>query len=227
MNNFEELRQANKAFPIFDLSSRRARKFGRAVPYLDFSEAIAYMRTRTNVPDQGYFYTPSFPPLEQMRIRGEASRLCYAHMPIQIGYCNGKNTKLDGLEYHKGTEICVAVTDTVLFLGSLADLDGITFRSADVEALYLAEGEAFEMHPGTMHFCPCHTTTRAPGFKTIVLLPEGTNYEVEGLTPAADGEGRLMWRRNEWQLVHPENERGVAQGNHPGLTGENYELVTV
>jgi hypothetical protein len=227
MGNFEKLVEANAKLRLFDLGSSRVRKYGRRVMDVDFGEAVEYLRTKTTIPEQGHYYTPAFAPLEAMKLKEAASRLCYAHMPVQIGYCNGKNTLLGGLEYHKGTEICVAVTDTVLFLGSLVDMDGISFHSRDVEALYLAEGDAFEMWPTTMHFCPCHTTKKNPGFKTIVLLPEGTNYEVKGMTALPSGEGRLMWRRNEWQMVHPENTKGVAQGNYPGLTGENYDLVTV
>jgi hypothetical protein len=227
MNNFARLREANRHFSLFDLSSSRLRKYGRSADYLDFREAVAYMRTNSKIPEQGHDYRTSFAPLEDMKLKEEASRLCYGHMNIQVGYCNGKNVMLDGLEYHKGTEICVAVTDTVLFLGSLVDMDGITFDSKNVEALYLAEGEALEMFPTTLHFCPCHTTKASPGFKTIVLLPEGTNCEVEGMKALPSGEGRLLWRRNEWQMVHAEYRKGVADGNHPGLIGENYRLNVV
>lgn len=227
MNNYEKLLEANRNFQLFDLYSSRVKKFGRSVDYIDFSEAIDYMRNHIPIPEHGYYYTPSLEALENLKVKEEVSRLCYGHMNIQIGYCNGKNTMLDGLEYHKGTEICVAVTDTVLFLGSLVDMDGINFDSSNVEALYLAEGEAFEMYPTTMHFCPCHTTTKAPGFKTIVFLPKDTNYEVEGMQILSEGEGRLLWRRNEWQMVHLDNKKGIEQGNYPGLSGENYRLITV
>ncbi len=37
-------------------------------------------------------------------------------MPIQIGYCNGRNTTYNGFEYHKGSEINIAVTDFMLVL---------------------------------------------------------------------------------------------------------------
>ena len=43
-------------------------------------------------------------------------------MPIQIGYCNGNNNKLNGLEYHRDSEINIAVTDMVLMIGMEQDL---------------------------------------------------------------------------------------------------------
>ncbi|MHB1336746.1 MAG: DUF4867 family protein [Candidatus Humimicrobiaceae bacterium] len=227
MNNFEIIRDANKDFQIFNLRSSNIKKFGKAVVNIDFSEAIEYMLNNTVIPEKGYYYTPSLEALENMKLREEASKLIYGHMNIQIGYCNGKNVMLDGLEYHKGTEVCVAATETVLFLGSLVDMEGITFNSSHVEALYLDAGDAFEMYPTTMHFCPCHTTTHVPGFKTIVLLPEGTNYKIDNLKILPYGEGRLLWARNEWQFVHPDNKIGIEQGNYPGLLGENFKLNTI
>ena len=43
----------------------------------------------------------------------------FGEMEIQIGYCNGHNSMLNALEYHKSSEINVAATDAVLLLGSI------------------------------------------------------------------------------------------------------------
>ena len=39
----------------------------------------------------------------------ELQKKGYGELPIQIGYCNGKNYKLNALEYHRSSEIDVAV----------------------------------------------------------------------------------------------------------------------
>ena len=44
-------------------------------------------------------------------------------MPIQIGYCNGPNSTLNGLEYHKSSEINIAITDMVLLLGKVQEVE--------------------------------------------------------------------------------------------------------
>ena len=39
-----------------------------------------------------------------------------------IGYCNGKNRKLNALEYHRSSEVNVAVTDMILLTGMEQDI---------------------------------------------------------------------------------------------------------
>lgn len=46
----------------------------------------------------------------------------YGGMPIQIGYCNGHNHLLNAVEYHRDSEINIAVTDMILILGKEQDI---------------------------------------------------------------------------------------------------------
>ena len=41
----------------------------------------------------------------------------YGGLPIQIGYCNGNNKKLNVVEYHRSSELDIAVDDLILLLG--------------------------------------------------------------------------------------------------------------
>ena len=71
-------------------------------------------------------------------------------MPIQIGYCNGHNTKLNALEYHRDSEINVAATDAVLMLGSLQDVkEDHTYDTSLVEAFSVPAGPAVEVFATT------------------------------------------------------------------------------
>ena len=41
----------------------------------------------------------------------------YGGLEIQIGYCNGNNKKLNAVEYHRSSELDIAVDDLILLLG--------------------------------------------------------------------------------------------------------------
>ena len=60
-------------------------------------------------------------------------RVGFGESDIQLGHCIGKNTLLNALEYHRGSEINVFDTDAVLILGKREDIDasdddGIVFE---------------------------------------------------------------------------------------------------
>lgn len=48
---------------------------------------------------EGVEYVPSFPQLESLSVAKLIENNAYGRMPIQMGYCNGHNTKLNCLEY--------------------------------------------------------------------------------------------------------------------------------
>lgn len=61
--------------------------------------------------------------------------MTYGEMPIQIGFCNGNNYKLNALEYHRTSEIDVAASDLILLLGWQADVEeDYTYDTSKVEA---------------------------------------------------------------------------------------------
>lgn len=62
-------------------------------------------------------YEPSIEELEATNVAIDLKMRVYGELPIQIGYCNGHNSKLNALEYHRSSEVNVAVTDIILFLG--------------------------------------------------------------------------------------------------------------
>ena len=89
---------------------------------------------RTPIPS-GVVYEPAVKELEALPIRLDISSVVYGEMPIQIGYCNGHNSKLNALEYHRDSEINIAATDMILMLGLLTDVnDDYTYDTANVKA---------------------------------------------------------------------------------------------
>lgn len=74
---------------------------------------------------------------------GELKKRGYGGLPVQIGYCNGHNKKLNAVEYHRSSEIDIAVDDVVLLLGKQQDIaKDNTYDTANIEAFLLPAGTA-------------------------------------------------------------------------------------
>lgn len=134
-------------------------------------------------------------------------------MPIQIGYCNGRNTTYNGFEYHKGSEINIAVTDFMLVLGHTWEIKDNTYRIEDAKVFFVEKGTAIEMYQTTLHLSPCRVSDI--GFKDVVILPRGTNTPLNngGTDEAAIGEERLLLQRNKWVIAHPDREPLINKGH--------------
>ena len=156
------------------------------------------------------------------------SRVTYGEMPIQIGYCNGHNTMLNALEYHRDSEINIAAEDAVLMLGLLADVEeDHTYDTSKVEAFLLPGGMAVEIYASTLHYAPCHV--KENGFQVAIVLPKGTNYPLkESHAKSADQTGKvnedaLLAAVNKWLIGHEEG--GLDSGSFLGLKGKNLCLT--
>ena len=141
----------------------------------------------------------------------------YGELPAQAGYCYGFSNKLNAVEWHKSSEVNIATTDLILFLGSVQDIVDRKIDSSKIKAFYVEKGEVLEVYATTLHFCPCQVSEE--GFGCVVVLPKGTNVPLEG-----EYEDKLMFRKNKWILAHVDNEGLIARGVIPGVTGENYEV---
>jgi hypothetical protein len=146
----------------------------------------------------------------------------YGGMPIQIGYCNGVNSTYNGFEYHKGSEINVAVTDFMLVLGHVWEIEDNKYFVGNEKVFFVPEGCALEMYQTTLHLSPCRVCDE--GFKDVVILPKGTNTPLDTKSENGDEESRLLLQKNKWVISHPEREPLIKQGAFPGLKGENKEL---
>lgn len=145
-------------------------------------------------------------------------------MPIQIGYCNGNNSSLNGLEYHKGSEINYAITDLVLLLAHIWEIKNNQLNSENVVGFYLPVGTAIEVFSTTLHFAPCRVSDS--GFKCLVVLPVGTNLALDEKPEIITEEDKLLFMRNKWLIAHPEAERLVKNGAYIGIRGKNLCLAT-
>lgn len=216
-----ELIQKNQ-LPIYDVADERFKTYGKIVEGYDFSELISYMEKNTDIPEQGNIYVPSVKEMELTDVAKRVQNEFYGEMPIEIGFCNGRNTTYNGFEYHKGSEINIAVTDFMLVLGHTWDIKDNTYFTSQAEVFYVKKGTAIEMYQTTLHLSPCRV--HDDGFKGIVILPEGTNTELLSKTTASSGEEQLLLKKNKWVLAHADREPLVKMGAHVGVLGENREL---
>lgn len=220
-NRLEHLNQVNDV-PVHSVLDPEFASYGRVVTGYDFSEMIAYMEQNTPIPENGNVYVASVPEMEALPAAAELQKKFYGDMPIEVGYCNGRNTTWNGFEYHKGSEINVAVTDFMLILGHVWQIENNTYRFENAKVFFVPQGTAVEMYQTTLHLSPCRVCDA--GFKGVVILPRGTNTPLEDKTPGDDPESRLLLQRNKWVIAHPEREPLIRQGAYPGLLGENREL---
>lgn len=217
----ERLNQVNDV-PVLPVTDPAFAPYGRIVSGYDFSSLIAYMEQHTEIPGTGNVYVASVPEMEASPVAAELKTVFYGGLDLEIGYCNGRNTTYNGFEYHKGSEINIAVTDFMLVLGHTWQIQDLTFKVEDAQVFFVEKGTAIEMYQTTLHLSPCRVTDE--GFKGVVILPRGTNTPLPEKHVTADPESRLLLQKNKWVLAHPEREPLIKQGAHPGVLGENKEL---
>ena len=80
---------------ILKVESEEFHKYGRVIRNVDFRELVEKMKDMPM--PEGVVYEPSVLELEKLPVMKELSAVFYGEMPIQIGYCNGHNTYLNGL----------------------------------------------------------------------------------------------------------------------------------
>ena len=193
------------------------RKYGQVLEGYDFTGLIKEMK-HTPVPED-VIYVPSVEELEALDIMKDLQNKGYGGLPVQIGYCNGHNKKLNAVEYHRNSEINVAVTDLVLLIGHQQDIEpDHTYDTSKIEAFLVPAGTGIEVYATTLHYAPCHVNEG--GFQCVVVLPKGTNTDLTFPTEKT-GEDSLMTAKNKWLIAH---EDAKIEGAFNGLKGENITL---
>ena len=178
--------------------------YGRVITGYDFSGLLKAME-QTPLPED-VIYIPSLPEMEALPAAKELENGIYGQMPIQIGCCNGHNKKLNAVEYHRDSEVDIAVDDLILILGKQQDIEeDHTYDTSRMEAFLVPAGTAVEVYATTLHYAPCHV--KDEGFRCVIVLPRDTN---------------LLFARNKWLIGHAQG--GLPEGAFIGLKGENLSV---
>jgi hypothetical protein len=224
----DQLQDANPTLEIRSVDDPRFVRYGRVLKGYEADNVI--VRARGILPQTAdIVYEPSVPTLEEPAdFNTVIEQKVFGGMPVQVGWCYGQNLRMGALEYHKGSEVNVCLTDVLLLVGHVQDISfgqEITYDAGKVEAFYAPEGSVVELSPWNLHFAPINVR-KGEQFATLVYLPLRTNeplpYEVEKV-----GESRLLFAINKWLIAHPDAEALIDQGAYAGITGDDIEVTPI
>ena len=207
---------------ILPISDPAFASYGKILEGYDTQELLRTLEAATPLP-QGVEYVPSQPELEALPLTAQLSSNAYGGMPIQMGWCNGHNTKLNCLEYHRDSELNCGTEDFILLLARMDDIapDG-TLDTGLVKAFRVPAGVLVEVYATTLHYAPC-SAAKGAGFRVLVALPKGTNGPRPDIQ-VLNREDSMLWACNKWLLAHPESNE-AAQGAPAVLRGENIDIA--
>ena len=207
-----------KIEPVYDSAFAA---YGKVLTGYDTKELMETLERVTPLPD-GTDYVPSQPELETLPVARLIASNAYGGMPVQLGWCNGHNTKLNCLEYHRDSELNCGTVDFVLLLAKMDDMQNGRLNTANVRAFRVPAGVLVEVYATTLHYAPCNAAP-GQGFKVLVALPKGTNTAKPDITPLNE-EDKTLWARNKWLLAHPDSAE-AAQGAPVLLDGVNIDIA--
>ena len=198
------------------------RPYGQVVTGMEETAAQILSVLKDAPQPEGVDYVAEYAPLQELPAMVEVSEHLYGGMPVQLGWCNGHNTKLNCLEYHRDSEYNLGTEDFILLLAKRDEIEDGVLDTAKVKAFKVPAGMLVEVFATTLHYAPCHCDA-AKGFRVLVALPQGTNTERAVMT-AKIPEDEYMTARNKWLLAHPESNEAKG-GAKIGLSGENIDIA--
>ncbi len=217
----EALRAKNPGFPIFSVNDPEFMDFGRVIDDFDTTALCETAKAYTKMPEKGVMYVPGMDELEALPVYADVKRILTGENPVQIGNCWGFNTRLGSLEYHRSSEINVAVTDVVLLLAPRTKMIGNDLQKGYIKGFFVPKGTMIEVFATSLHFAPCMVSEE--GFICLVILPKGTNYPLEE-KHGATKEDKILTAKDKWLITCDSNEAGIARGMYPGIHDEDYNL---
>lgn len=208
---------------IYPVTSLEFARYGRVISgYEGECAAITgALNAHTPLPE-ATGYVPEEPALQQLPQARVLGRSLYGGMPVQFGWCNGHNTRLNCLEYHRDSEFNLGTEDFILLLAKQEEIENGQLDTARVKAFRVPAGVLVEVYATTLHYAPCHTDP-ARGFRVMVALPKGTNTDKPEL-PVQGGDDAWLWACNKWLLAHPDSDE-ARQGAAAALVGENIDIA--
>lgn len=209
---------------IYSVFDPEFKPYGQIVTGLD--QTVRELLTGLAATPQGpaVEYVPTDPALQELPAAVELSEHCFGGMPVQLGWCNGRNTRLNCLEYHRDSEFNLGTEDFILLLARQEEIVDGVLDTARVKAFRVPAGVLVEVYATTLHYAPCHCDA-AKGFRVLVALPWGTNTG----RPAMENktaEDPYLTARNKWLLAHPDSDEARG-GAKVGLTGKNIDIADV
>ena len=206
---------------IYSVLDKEFAPYGKVLGGYDTTGLLKALADTTPLPD-GVEYVMSEASLECTDIFGQLQNNAYGGMPIQLGWCNGHNTKLNCLEYHRDSELNIGLYDFILLVAKADDIVDGKLDTSKVKAFRASAGQVVEVYETTLHYAPC-SAKKADGFKVVIALPKGTNDAMPAIT-AKNEEDKWLRACNKWLLAHKDASE-AGDGAYVGLTGENIDIA--
>lgn len=204
---------------IASVTDAAFRPYGRIVEGYALEGVLKALRETPLKP--GLAYVPKDQRLHEAAGADRLGGALFGGMPFQLGWCNGYNTRLNCLEYHRDSEFNLGTGDFILLLAKQDEIENGLLNTDKVKAFYVPKGVLIEVYATTLHYAPC-CAKKGEGFQVMVALPEKTNTDC----PKAVGSNvmdRQLWARNKWLLAHPDSAE-AKQGAYTGLNGDNLDI---
>ena len=204
---------------IYSVNDPEFKPYGKVLAGYETTDLCTAMAA-IPLPESGTAYRPSIEILEACAVFTVFRDRAFGGMPIQLGMCWGRNTKLNCLEYHRDSEVNIGTSDFVLLLAKQDEITDGVLDTDRVKAFCVPAGVPVEVYATTLHYAPCQVS--GEGFRVAVVLPKGTNTEKPGFEPLSE-EDAWMTARNKWLLAHPDSNE-AKNGAHIGLRGVNIDI---
>lgn len=195
-------------------------KYGRVVNGYNNDKFVRVLEDCTPL-TENVQYVPSDVCLENLVDKKSIQNNLYGGMPVQIGWCNGYNTKLNCFEYHRDSEINLGTEDFILLLAKESEITDGKLNTSCVKAFLCPAGVMVEIYATTLHYAPCQAK-KGVGFRVMIVLPKGTNTECPDIKILND-EDKMLWAKNKWLIAHKDSAE-AEQGAYIGLVGENTDI---
>ena len=205
---------------IYKVTDPEFKEYVRVIEGAKVTDILKALEDKTPLPDG----VVSVPNEEAISSLDDAKQICYTlfgGVPAQFGYCNGHNTKLNCLEYHRCSEFNLGTEDFILLLARQQEIEDGILDTSKVKAFLAPAGVLIEVYATTLHYAPCHADA-AKGFKVLVVLSEGTNLDRPEFTQNTE-EDCLLTAANKWLLAHEESAEAKG-GAVVGMKGINIDL---
>ncbi len=209
---------------ILNVTDKEFTNFGRIIEGYEAEkkEIMEALRDKTPIPE-GTDYVAEEAALQSLAAADKITNTLFGGSPMQFGWCNGHNTKLNCLEYHRSSEINMGATDFILLLAKREDIVDYKLDSSKVKAFLVPAGVMVEVYATALHYAPCQASLDS-GFQVLVGLPKCTNVGCPDFN-RANTEDKLLTATNKWLLAHAESSE-AKDGAWVGITGDNIDIAS-
>lgn len=194
------------------INHRSFKYYGQVITNHSFSKMIDEIieKNLISIPEFGNQYIASVPAIENLPEFDWIRKNIFGGLPIQFGSGAGHNKTITAVEFHQGSEVIVAVTDSILVVGHRYDIENNQYDASLMETFLLEKGSAIELYSTTLHYSPIETNNF--GYQQAIALIKGTNTELQEKI-----DNPLVRVKNKFMLVHKSRKDKIIDGFLEGL----------